>query len=92
MLPESWANTALRPRFFFLDIGAVVALPIVIFYPRLWTLCIVLVTLLLFLFLQWRGLLPMTLVKILRLRIGNLFRWPIYISRRRYIRRLLEQR
>lgn len=92
MEPDDWNNTSLRPRFFFLDVGAAVVLPLVIFHPRLWTLALVLMSFVLFFILERRGLLPMTLIRILLIRLGNLFRWPIYVTRRRYYRRRMENR
>lgn len=87
MKPSGWINTGLRPRFFFLDIGAAIVLPALIFYPRMSTIYLVLASFAVFIFLERRGLLPLTLLSILRIRLGNLFRWPIHVTRKSYYHR-----
>lgn len=85
-----WFNTSLRPRFFFMDIGALVAFPLFIFHMRMWTFYILIGCLVLFFFLERRGIRPMTLVRILLLRVGGMLRWPIIMSTPRYYKRRLE--
>ena len=67
-------------------------LPLVIFHARFWTAGVVLLSFALFIFLETRGIRPIVLFQILRLRIGALFRWPIHISRRRYYARRMTNR
>jgi Na+-transporting methylmalonyl-CoA/oxaloacetate decarboxylase beta subunit len=92
VIDDLLVNTGLRPRFFFMDIGAFIGLPPLIVHTRVWTFALALGLIVFFVILERRGLRPMGVVRIAIFRFGALGQWPVHIYRRRYHQRRLENR
>lgn len=92
MAENSFSNAGLRIRFFFMDAGALVGVPLCIVHFRLWTVALALLLMLFFAILEWRGLRPLVFLTIVRLRVGALFARRIHVFRPRYHARRLADR
>jgi len=76
-----WRVTALPPRFLIVDARAVIAAPPLLFHARPVTLVYFIVVMGIFWLLERRGYTVPVALRMLRVLIGGLFRFPISIRR-----------